>query len=268
MSIGTVLGLLFGVGLCVLAIFLATDNPIMFVSGSSLILVVGGTLANAFISYQGIYVIRALRDAVRTLGHARVNRSILVDEVRRIVEWALIVKKGGVVALDKHIKEDENEDHLLRYGAQLVLSGYKPKEVRELLGNTIESGFALKTMEVEVLRNMASAAPAFGMVGTLVGLIIMLQSMGEDPGGLGKGLAMALLTTLYGVLLARLVFQPAGDKINHREEIGRLRDYLMLEGFVMLAEEQTPRYIRDRISSFLEPDLIKQLQSDAKGGAS
>jgi len=221
-------------------------------------------LANAFISFQGVYVLRALREAVRTLGHARVNRGILVDEVRRIVEWALIVKRGGVVALDKHIKEGDGEDHLLRYGAQLVLSGYKSDEVRELLGNTIESSFARKTIEVDVLRNMASASPAFGMVGTLVGLIIMLQSLGADPGGLGKGLALALLTTLYGVLLARLVFQPAGDKINHREEIGRQRDYLMLEGFVMLSEEQTPRYIRDRISSFLEPDLIKELQADEK----
>jgi len=249
---------------------MAADNPVFFLNGPSFILVVGGTLANAFISYQGVYVLKALKEAVLILGHARVNRGILVEETRRVINWAMVVKKGGVVALDRQMKEGETQDQLLSYGMQLVLSGYKPDQVRELMTNSIESSFRRATIQVEVLRNMAATSPAFGMIGTLVGLIIMLQSMGGEASELGAGLAMALLTTLYGVLMARLVFQPASDKILHREEIGRDRDYLMMEGFVMLSEEQSPRYFRDRMASFLEPDLIAELapkEASAEAGA-
>ena len=120
---------------------------------------------------------------------------------------------------------------------------------------------------------MAATAPAFGMIGTLVGLVLMLSTMSGDPSSIGKGLAVALLTTLYGVLAARLIFQPAGTKVLHREEIVRMRNYILLELFVMLSEERRPRYIRDRLRSFLDPDLSHRLRPEeepaaAEGGAS
>ena len=85
------------------------------------------------------------------------------------------------------------------------------------------------------------------------------RNLGTNPEGIGLSLAIALLTTLYGVLASRLVFGPAGKKVKHREEIMRVRNYMMLELFVMLAEQRTPRYIRDRIGSFLEPDLLHRV---------
>lgn len=264
MSIGTVTGLVAGLGLFLLAIFMATDNYVVFWSLESLILVMGGTLANAFISYQGIYVLRALKDTVDIFGHAKMNRHILVDEIRRVLEWATIVSKQGLIALDAHLKDQEPDDHLLSYGIDLVLKDYKPDAVRDLMANTIESEFERKTIRVQVLENMASTAPAFGMIGTLVGLVIMLSKLDEDPGSIGLSLAIALLTTLYGVLIARLIFQPAGTKVRHREEIVRTRNYLMLELFVMLAEQRTPRYIRDRIRSFLEPELLYRVTEETE----
>jgi chemotaxis protein MotA len=102
---------------------------------------------------------------------------------------------------------------------------------------------------------MAEAAPAFGMIGTLVGLVIMLDNMGGDPGGLGKGLAVALLTTLYGVLFARIILLPAATKILQREQIIRFRNYLVAEGLALLADKKSPRYIQDKMNSFLDPSL-------------
>jgi chemotaxis protein MotA len=107
---------------------------------------------------------------------------------------------------------------------------------------------------------MASAAPAFGMIGTLVGLIIMLDSLSSDPNGIGAGLAVALLTTLYGVLFAKFLFQPAADKTLQREDIARFRNFLMMEGFVMLAEQRPPRYIRERINSFLDAEVLAEMK--------
>jgi len=246
---------------------MATDNYLMFLSPSSLILVMGGTLATAFISWQGRYVLQALKETFLILGHAKVNKHILVEEIRRLISWAAVAKKGGIIALDQHLQKDAPDEYIIRYGTQLILSGYSADEVRKLMRNTINSTFDRSMIVVNVLRNMASTAPAFGMIGTLVGLIIMLQTMGDDSSSLGQGMAMALLTTLYGVLLARLIFQPASDKIMHREEIVQSRNHMMLEGLVMIAEEKSPQQIQDTMNSFLEPELIRDFYREARASA-
>jgi chemotaxis protein MotA len=118
-----------------------------------------------------------------------------------------------------------------------------------------------------ILKNMAAAAPAFGMIGTLVGLVIMLESLATDPESLGPGLAVALLTTLYGVLFARLVFLPAASKVEQKEGITRFRNFLVTEGFSMLAEHKSPRFIQDRMNSFLDPSIHYTIdQRGGKGG--
>ena len=263
-SLPTLFGLLVGIGLFLSAIALSTDRYMMFFSFSSVLMVLGGTLANAFISYQGTYVVRALVEASRIVTHARINERITYAEGRKIIQWGRIVQQGEVLALDRHIKSTEAHDYYLRYGIHLVVDGYKPSAIRELLTNAIHSTYERALRKVEVLRNMAATAPAFGMIGTLVGLIIMLDSLGANADALGPGLGLALLTTLYGVLAARLIFQPAADKTQQREDIARFRNCLMREGFVMLAEERSPRYIQDRINSFLDPNVLHDIEERRK----
>lgn len=261
-SITTLLGFLMGIGLFVASIVMSTDNYLAFWSASSAILVLGGTLAVAFMSYQGRYVVKALRDIGRIFTHAKVNRKIVLEQSQQIVKWGQIANKEGLLALETFLKKTDKNDPFLGTGIRMVIDGYDPATVRELLTNMTESSFHRATVQVGILGNMSATSPAFGMIGTLVGLIIMLQSMGGDTAALGKGLAVALLTTLYGVLFSRLIFQPAADKTLQRESIIRFRNKLMVEGFVMLAEERTPRYIESRINSFLDPTVLK----DYKGG--
>jgi len=260
MSLYSIAGFLVGIGLFIMAIAMNTDNAFLFLSVSSFLLVVGGTFANAFLSFQGRYVVLALRDIGRMFTHARINQDIYLAESRRVIEWAAIAQKKGLLALDDNLNSDEVRDQILKTGIELVVDNNPPDAVRELLGNMIQSAYDRANRQVDILRTMASTAPAFGMIGTLIGLIIMLGSMGtDDPNAaasLGKGLAVALLTTLYGVAIARLVFQPAADKNLQRQDIYRFRNCLMMEGFVMLAEQQTPRYIEARINSFLDPNHI------------
>jgi len=266
MSLYTLAGLVFGLALFLVAIVLSTDNYLMFLSVESFIMVLGGTLANAFISYQGRYVVKALKDVARVFSHARINEDILLNESRRVINWATIVSTEGILALEQKLKTKEAHDHFLQYGIKLVVDGRKPHEVRELMTNTLSSKFQRATTQVVILRNMAASAPAFGMVGTLVGLIIMLDGLGDDAGGLGAGLAIALLTTLYGVMFARFIFQPAADKTLQREEIERFRNQLMLEGFVMLAEERRPGFVEARINSFLAPEDVAKLPKRKRVG--
>jgi chemotaxis protein MotA len=266
MSYYSIAGFVVAIILIVVAIVVATDNYLAFVSLESAMIVVGGTIATAFLSFQGRYVVKAMRDITRVFSHAKVNETIYLKESRRVIEWASIVKVNGILALESNIKKEK--DHISAYGIQLVVDGYKPEEIRELLTNIITSTYERATVQVTILRSMASNAPAFGMVGTLIGLIIMLGSLGDDASALGGGLAVALLTTLYGVLFAKMLLQPAADKTLQREQIYRFRNCLLMEAFVMLAEERTPRYVESRINSFLDADAVAKLPKPKRAGAS
>ena len=137
------------------------------------------------------------------------------------------------------------------------------------MGNVTDSAFSRGIIQANILKSMAAAAPAFGMIGTLVGLIVMLQGLGADFSSLGSGLAVALITTLYGVLLAQLVFKPAASKVEQREQIRRFRNTLIAEGLALLAERRPPRYIQDMMNSYLDPSIhfdIDQQQRALQAG--
>ncbi len=154
MSRTTLAGLVVGIILFLSAIVLATDNYLMFLSATSLLLVVGGTLANAFISYQGRYVVSALGDLVRMFGHARLNEGMIYEESRRVIEWGRIVQNKSALALEKKIKGGEASDHFMKMGIRLVVDGYKPEAVRELLTNAYQSAYDRAMRPVDVLRNL------------------------------------------------------------------------------------------------------------------
>jgi len=142
----------------------------------------------------------------------------------------------------------------MAFGVDMVISGYTGEEVRDILNTTIETSFGRNTVQANILKTMGAISPAFGMIGTLVGLVIMLGNL-SDPENLGPALAVALVTTLYGVLFARLLFIPVATKIQQREEIVRFRNYLVAEGLSLLAERRSPRYIQDKMNSFLDPAI-------------
>ena len=266
MSFNTFVAALVGFGLFVAAIALSTDNFMVFVSGAGFILVVGGTLAATFISYEFRYVIKAIGAIASTFAIDRMGRTRLNAEVGRVIRWAHLVQREGIVSLDAEVKKTPGWDGgYLRFGVELITTGYSGEEVKTILANVIESTFDRNMVSASILRNMAVAAPAFGMVGTLIGLIIMLDKMDGDPGAIGIGLAIALVTTLYGIMLARLIFAPAASKIQQREEIFRFRNFMIAEGLAMLADEASPRKIQDHMNSYLDPtiryDIDRQLKN-------
>ena len=255
MDLTTIIALVGAFGLFLGAIVTSTDHYIIFVSGASFVLVAGGTLSAAFISYEPRYVLMALKLIGKIMFSPKVGRNILKAEVGRVIRWAYTVQKSGIPALEAEAKKAVKGDKFLQFGIEMVISGYTGDEVREILTNTIETTFGRNTVQVNILNAMAAGAPAFGMIGTLVGLIIMLDGMGGDPSQLGAGLAVALLTTLYGVIFARMVFMPAAAKIMQREQIMRFRNFLVAEGLALLADRKSPRYIQDKMNSYLDPAI-------------
>ena len=264
MSFATIIGIIGGIGLFVGAILLSTDNFMMFLDLPSFIMVIGGTFAATFVSYEPRYVFLSLKLISRLVFAPKVARNILTAEVGRIIKWGYTVQRNGIPALEQESKKAARNDRFLGFGIQMVVSGYTGQEVREILTTTIETTFVRNTIQANILKAIAATCPAFGMIGTLIGLIIMLDGMGDDPSQLGAGLAVALLTTLYGVLFARMIFLPAANKIQQREEIVRFRNYLVAEGLCLLADRKSPRYIQDRMNSFLDPAIHYNLDKMMK----
>lgn len=263
MSMNSLLGFLIAIALFIGAIVFSTDNYVIFLSFESLLIVVGGTLAATFLGQEARYVLLALRGALSIFKPYRMGRNILNQEVGRIIKWGYLAQQKGVVALDHEAKKVEG-DEFLAFAVEQLLSGYSGDEIRENLSLVAETTFERSMVPAGILRNMGGTAPAFGMIGTLVGLIIMLDDMGSDPTQLGKGLAVALNTTLYGVIIARLMFIPAANKLTQRNQILRFRHELITEGIAMLADRKNPRYIQDRMNSFLDPairfDIDRQIK--------
>ena len=262
MSIGTLLGFLSGIGLFVLSIYLNLGDAdwLLFLSASSFLIVFGGTIANAYICYQATYVNQSLIELLRIFGSARTSQKSIINEVNQCLSWADIAFKSGALGLEKHLQDEEPNEHLLNFGVDLVLREYTPEDVRSLMSNTIESEYQRVGVQADILDNMSSNAPAFGMIGTLVGLVIMLTNL-NNPEQLGSAMAIALLTTLYGVLFSRLLFQPSSKKVLQRAGIQRFRNQVIMEIFVMIREERPATFVRNRVRSFLRPSMLMQIEN-------
>jgi chemotaxis protein MotA len=223
-----------------------------FLSIEGLVIVIGGTVVNAFMSSHKQDVMEAFSTISNMLEKPEITRDALRRDISQLIQWSYVLQAEDFLGLEK-ATADKISDPLLRYGMDLVLTAYPSDKIREMMHNVVDAEFERRCAPVTVLRNMAATAPAFGMVGTLIGMIIILNSVGTDMANIGSGLAVAMLSTLYGLLLARLVCLPAADKLLKKEEDIFFHNNMMSEGFALLAEKQRPFYMQDKLNSFLQP---------------
>lgn len=252
-SFSTLIGMCVAVGLFVFAVVSSTDNYLMFLSLSSFALVAGSTFAASMISYSTRDVLIAVKGLLATFFHTPTSQKHLGAHVQRFVEWGNIYRTEGIAALEASLTPEEQKDHLIAHGIELLGSGYKNHDVRTMLTDDMDAHWQRLTLESKVLNTMAVYAPGFGMVGTIIGLIIMLDNMNGDMAALGKGLALALITTLYGVVLSNLIFKPAANQVTEKQEAFYFRNQMLVDGFVLLAEKRDGFYIQDRLNSYVTP---------------
>ena len=244
-------GAAIGFSLILIAILIGTRNVGGFFSIEGLMIVVGGSLAVAFMSFEANYVMEALRSVGLMFRRAETTHENLQKDLIEIIGWARVVKDKGLLGLENETGRKGIGDPFVKYGIDMVVSNYTPDEVRNMMETAAEAAYERSTIPVRVLMAMASHAPAFGMVGTLVGMVIMLGDLSGDMSGIGSGLAISLLATLYGVVTARMIYMPAAAKLQQKQEELRFRNQLITEGLVLLVANRSPRYIQDRLNSFL-----------------
>ncbi len=261
MSVGAIASFIAGFSLVLASILTATDRPEAFIDIPSVFVVVGGTIAALFISFEPKNAVSALRTMLTAFKRHGDSEKSLKDEVGRIVRWAYIVQKNGLQGLENEITDTlREEDPFLAAGCDLVVTGYTGAEIKQILEHMLDSQGVRNAKATEALNKMGGDAPAFGMMGTLIGLVIMLANMGGDPAAIGPSMAVALITTFYGIILARLIFIPLATKVAARNDVTMFKNNLQMEGLILLAERKSPRYIQDKVNSFV--DVSEQFSID------
>ena len=202
MDIATVIGLALGAGLLLSGI--GPANLGYFIDVPSMLMVIGGTAASILINYPLNTVLSSLSIVKVTFFFSSVD---MKEEIDRMIDFATVARKDGLLALEEKL-ENLNDPFLLR-GVQLIIDGVAPESVRAIMEIELGQMSARHNNGKGVIDAYGAAAPAFGMIGTLVGLVLMLQNL-DDPSALGPGMAVALITTFYGALVANLFFLTVG----------------------------------------------------------
>ncbi|MEW6691383.1 MAG: MotA/TolQ/ExbB proton channel family protein [Pseudomonadota bacterium] len=247
MNVSTILGILIGLALIGGSIALTTEDFWMFINLPSLIMVLGGTIAATLISYP----ISELRNVFKVFGIVLRNERLYArQDLDELVDVSKLMFQGQLQKADERLNMIKNP--FLRTGIQLVLDGSSTDDITSLLQWRIARMRARERAEAQIFRTMAAFAPAFGMLGTLLGLINMLSGM--DAAGfehIGQNMALAMITTLYGIILANLVFKPVALKLERRTEQRVMLMNMVVEGVMMMHEKRSPAFLREAVHSFL-----------------
>ncbi|HZB91330.1 MAG TPA: MotA/TolQ/ExbB proton channel family protein [Stellaceae bacterium] len=249
-----VLGAAFGLLLVLGPMAFGVHGFLILFSLGGLAIVVGGVIAVAFMSFAADDVHKALAAVVRMFRDPEATHEDLRADMANILRWARLIKERGRQP-GSGIDAEAIADSFAKYGLNMALSDYPPEEVRRMLETAADAAFERDSKVVDILHAMTSHAPAFGMVGTLIGMVTLLGNLGDGISGVAPSLAVAFLSTLYGVLSARMVYMPAAARLQQELERQRFRHYFIGEGITLLAARKPPIEIQDRLNSFLRPDL-------------
>ncbi len=249
MNLSTIIGMVAGMIFILTAIILGGDIT-RYVEMQSFMIVIGGTAAATLVSYS----FDQLKAFFPMLRDAFVKSDInLRTDLDKIINLANTARREGLLALDG----ENHDDPFLQKGIELVVDGTDPELVKDILETEIDQSSESDQLAQKVLASMAQFAPAFGMVGTLIGLINMLMFL-TDTDSLGPRMATALLTTFYGVLLANMVVLPFAAKLKTASELKVLRYEMMLEGILSIQNGENPRMIREKLSVFADNQMGAQ----------
>lgn len=248
MDIATLLGIVSAFGLVIMAITMGGGLS-LFINPPSLMIVIGGTLGATMMNYP----IKEVIGAVGVVKNVFLSRSIgLGDLIRQFVEFASKARREGILALESDA--GEIDDDFLRKGVQLLVDGLEPHAIQEILDTEVDFVRERHQLGAEIFSTMGSFAPALGMIGTLIGLVQMLQSM-DDPSSIGPAMAVALLTTFYGSVMANLVCIPIAGKLRTRSKEESLAKELIIQGVIGLTKGDNPRVLEQKLLVFMAPKM-------------
>ncbi|TYT76259.1 motility protein A [Desulfobotulus mexicanus] len=248
MDMATLIGIVSAFGLVGLAVFMG-GGLLFFFNLQAFLIVVGGTLGATLIHYPVRDLLPVFRRLMRVFFSSGDTGDATVEKLTAMAQKA---RRDGVLSLEKMIPKET--DPFLAEGLQLAVDGVEPAIIREIMLSGLEASGERHEAGAEIFATMGSYAPALGMVGTLIGLIQMLQNL-HDPDAIGPGMAVALLTTFYGALLSNLVFLPLAGKLRALDRQEAREKQMLVDGLVSLARGEHPRVLAWRMRAHRQPSL-------------
>ncbi len=242
MDLATLLGLLGAIGIVLAAIFTGGEIG-LFINGPGIMVVVGGTAGAVMMKFTVGQFLGAFKVAMRAFIFKLDKPEDLIELT---VEMANEARKGGLLALEG--KETDND--FLAKGIQLMVDGHEPDVVKQTLVTDMNAAVSRHDVGRSIFKSIGDAAPAMGMIGTLIGLVQMLANM-SDPASIGPAMAVALLTTLYGAMIANIFAIPIADKLALRSNEERMLKSMIIDSLLGIQEGRNPRVIEEILKTYL-----------------
>lgn len=248
MDLSTVVGLILAFGL-VFAAILAGGSIAAFIDIPSVLIVIGGTFACCLTNFP-LPTVLSLPGVVKNAFFMKPLSPL--DTVSTLVSFAERARREGILALEGSM--DEIDDDFIRSGLRLAVDGVEPELIKDILQTELAFIEDRHRNGQNIFEYMGSAAPALGMIGTLVGLVKMLGNL-SDPNAIGPSMAIALLTTLYGAIMANLMFIPLAGKLKARSQEEILIKEVAIEGVMSIQSGDNPRILEQKLLAFLAPAI-------------
>ena len=242
MDLATLVGIIGAFAIVIVAMFLG-GAPHMFFNVPSLLIVIGGTIFAVLMKYELGQFLAAGKIAAKAFMFKFQAPEDLISEV---VDMAAEARKGGLLSLEG--KESENK--FLMNGIQLLVDGHDPEVVRTLLTKEMNLAVERHDSGAGIFAQLGEVAPAMGMIGTLIGLVAMLANM-DDPKSIGPAMAVALLTTLYGAMVANMFAQPVADKLTLRAGQEAMSKRMVIDALLAIQAGQNPKVIESMLRTYL-----------------
>ena len=255
MDLATGAGLLAGVAV-IMALMLMGGNLGMFYDIHAVIVIFGGSFAATLIRFPFVVMLHGLPMGMKYAFSMRsMNPRVLVEEITKVAE---VVRKNGPVALE-NVQVD---DSFLAQGIRYIADGYDKEFIRETMERDRDNFLQRLDEGQKIYRAIGDCAPAWGMVGTIIGMVQMFANM-SDPSKLGPAMAIALLATLYGAVLANMVCLPIADKLHVKVEEEEISRTLILDGIMQIRDAKSPMIVREMLLAYLPDHHRAELAEEA-----
>jgi len=255
-DIGTIIGFILGSVAIVLAIVLGGGNPVALINIPSIVVVFGGTAGAAIVSFPLARVLKIHMVALKSVFHKGADAGQII---RDMVRFAEVARREGILALENMI--DEMRDPFIVRGVKMAVDGTDPELIRQIMDTELEALMDRHAEAKRIIDAIGRYAPAFGMIGTLMGLIFMLQAM-DDPSAIGPGMAVALVTTLYGAVISNVFMGPIAEKLAARDTEEVLTKTIIIAGVMSIQSGDNPRVVESKLLTYLPPSQREAIEND------
>lgn len=259
MDLGAIIGVLGGVGMILTGYMIEGGSLMALLSQPSpLIIVFGGTFGATILSFP-VSDLKKIPAALKTIFTTKKQDPVGI--INQLAELSEKARKDGLLSLEQDAQNNENE--LIKKGLALVVDGIETEVIKDIMVRETELRESIDEAVAKIFEKMGGYGPTMGVLGTVMGMVVVLGSMEAEPGGLGEKIATAFLATMFGVGSANLVYLPFADRIKQKAQADRMVNDLIIEGLLSIQAGENPRIIKEKLNL----NLLQKMYGKGKDGA-